>query len=395
MSLVPSQSCYPSVNYKDEWMTAARRPTNRKNQRGGEKTKMLNIGIDIGKRKFQACIKEDDGAIVNELSLSNDSAGADCLLSCVNSADARAVVEATGNHWIKLYDTLTKNGVKTILANPVKTRMIAEARIKTDRLDSRVLADLLRGCLVAESYVPTKEERDWRSLVRHRAYLVRMNVDIKNRIESLLDKYELKPEFTDLFGKGGIKWLESLKLESVDAAILQSQISLLRSLKEQTDLITSEIASIAVESEEVKLLMTLPGIDFYSAMLIVAEIGDIDRFPNAKKLCSWAGLVPTIYQSGNTLHMGRITKKGSRWLRWVLIQAAQSARQHDKRLGNFYDRVAIRRGPNKATVAVAREMLAIIYHMLLKKEPYRGMSQKLASQKYKRMEKIASRWAFV
>jgi transposase len=356
---------------------------------------MLNIGIDIGKRKFQACIKEDDGAIVNELSLSNGSAGADCLLSCVNSADARAVVEATGNHWIKLYDTLTKNGVKTILANPVKTRMIAEARIKTDRLDSRVLADLLRGCLVAESYVPTKEERDWRSLVRHRAYLVRMNVDIKNRIESLLDKYELKPEFTDLFGKGGIKWLESLKLESVDAAILQSQISLLRSLKEQTDLITSEIASIAVESEEVKLLMTLPGIDFYSAMLIVAEIGDIDRFPNAKKLCSWAGLVPTIYQSGNTLHMGRITKKGSRWLRWVLIQAAQSARQHDKRLGNFYDRVAIRRGPNKATVAVAREMLAIIYHMLLKKEPYRGMSQKLASQKYKRMEKIASRWAFV
>jgi transposase len=351
---------------------------------------MLNIGIDIGKRKLQACIKEDDGTIVNELSLSNDSAGANCLLSSVNGVDARAVVEATGNHWIRLYDTLTEHGVKTTLANPVKTRMIAEARIKTDRVDSRVLADLLRGSLVAESYVPTKREREWRSLVRHRASLVRMNVDIRNRIESLLDKYELKPEFSDLFGKKGMEWLESLKLERVDSTILESDIRLMKSLKEQTDLITSEIASIAVESEEIKLLMTLPGIDFYSAMLIVAEIGDVKRFPNAKKLCSWAGLVPSIYQSGNTLHMGRITKKGSKWLRWILIQAAQTARQHDERLGSFYERVANRRGQNKATVAVAREMLAIIYHMLLKKEPYRGMKEKLADQKYKRMERLAS-----
>jgi transposase len=94
---------------------------------------MLNIGIDIGKRKLQACVKGDGGTIVNELSLSNDSAGANCLLSSVNGLDARAVVEATGNHWIRLYDTLTEHGVKTVLANPVKNRMIAEARIKKDR----------------------------------------------------------------------------------------------------------------------------------------------------------------------------------------------------------------------------------------------------------------------
>lgn len=352
---------------------------------------MLNIGIDIGKRNLQACIKEDDGTIVNELSLSNDSVGANCLLAFVNGTDARAVVEATGNDWIRLYDALTECGVKTILANPVKTRMIAEARIKTDRLDSRVLADLLRGSLVAESYVPTKKERNWRSLVRHRAYLVRMSVDIKNRIESLLDKYELKPEFSDLFGKRGMEWLESLELEPVDSAIMDSEIRLLQSLKEQTDLITNEIASLAVESEEIKLLMTLPGINFYSAMLIVAEIGDVNRFPNARKLCSWAGLVPSIHQSGNSMQMGRITKKGSRWLRWVLIQAAQSARQHDERLGSFYERVANRRGPNKATVAVAREMLSIVYHMLLKREAYRGMKEKLADQKYKRMGSLASK----
>lgn len=223
-----------------------------------------------------------------------------------------------------------------------------------------------------------------------------MGVEVKNRIQALLDKYELdcysKHEFTDLFGKSGMQWLESLELDNpVDQAILDSDLKLLRSLDEQIELITGKIASIATQSEDVKLLMTLPGIDFYSAMLLISEIGDIKRFQNAKKICSWAGMVPSIHQSGNTAYMGRITKRGSKWVRWILIQAAQTARLHDERLGRFYERVANRRGHHKAVVATAREMLTIIFHMLSKKESYRGTKEKLQNQKYKRMERLASK----
>ena len=97
----------------------------------------------------------------------------------------------------------TVHGIATKLANPIRTRMIAEARIKNDKLDARILADLLKGDLVAESYVPSKREREWRALVRHRASLVRTSTDVKNRVQSLLDKYELRPKFSDLFGKRG------------------------------------------------------------------------------------------------------------------------------------------------------------------------------------------------
>jgi transposase len=109
-----------------------------------------------------------------------------------------------------------------------------------------------------------------------------------------------------------MEWLSSLKLEPIDKAMLESDLKLLKSPEEQVESITSKIASLAKESDEVKLLMTLPGIDF--AMLIIAEIGDVKRFPEARKLCSWAGLVPVCKQ----IYVGK-------WLRWVLVQAAQKA----------------------------------------------------------------------
>ncbi|MEM3693031.1 MAG: IS110 family transposase [Candidatus Bathyarchaeia archaeon] len=350
---------------------------------------MISVGIDVGKHSFQACLKDDAGRILGELSLPNDSLGIQGLIEALKTREAKAVLEATGNQWIRLYDALEAEGVRTVLANPVKTRLIAEARIKTDRLDARILADLLRGNLVAESYVPSKKERDWRSLVRHRASLVRMGVDLKNRIHALLDKYELKPSFSDLFGKAGIEWLESLRLSPFDQIILETNLRLLKSLREAIDSVDKEIASIALEEDAVRLLMTMPGIDFYSAILILAEIGDIHRFPSPSKLASWAGLVPSIHQSGDKAYTGRITKRGSKWLRWILVQAAQRASLSDERLGSLYKRVAARRGHQKAIVAVAREMLSIIWYMLSRKEVYRGSDQRLTETKLKRMRRKA------
>ncbi|MEM3045841.1 MAG: transposase [Candidatus Bathyarchaeia archaeon] len=202
----------------------------------------------------------------------------------------------------------------------------------------------------------------------------------------------MKPGFSDLFGKAGMRWLEGLRLSPVDQLILETDLRLLRSLNEQVYAVTRAVASLALSEAPVRLVMTMPGIDYYSAMLILAELrGDIHRFPSASKPSSWAGLVLSLYQSrGESLH-GQNREGSPMWLRWVLVQAAQKASLSDRRLGGLYTRVAARRGHQKAVVAVAREMLTIMWHMLWRREPYRGVDRRLTERKLKRMEGTASR----
>jgi transposase len=334
---------------------------------------------------------DEQGRILGEAAFMNTKEGLACLIEQIKPyGDAKAVLESTGNFWLKSYEALETAQIHVSLSNPLKTRAIAEARIKTDKIDAKLLAHLLRANLVAESYVPDKQTRARRALLRHRASLVKTRTEIKNRIHNLLDKYDLKPTCTDLFCKKGIEWLRNLQLEAVDNTILDSDLQLLDALDAQVDKINLEIASIAVDQENVKLLMTLPGIDYYAAMVIASEIGDVTRFPDAKNLVSWTGLAPSIHQSGSRIKRGRITKQGSRTLRWILIQATHNACRNDERLRSLFERVARRRGENKATVAVAREMLVIAYHMLKRMEPYRGVDDELYRSKLKRLQRLGN-----
>src|SRR5215469_4672334 len=136
-----------------------------------------------------------------------------------------AVVESTGNMWIRIHDTLEENEIDTILANPYKTKITAEAKIKSDKLDARILADLLRADLVYESYVPTKEFREKKSLVRHRISLVRNRTMLENKVHSLLDKYDYKSQLTDVFGKSGIIWLKTLDVSTIDRLIMNTTLA--------------------------------------------------------------------------------------------------------------------------------------------------------------------------
>lgn len=225
--------------------------------------------------------------LFKELNFRNESSGFDTLLDCVKGGEAKAVIESTGNLWIRLYNSLEGVGVRVVLANPKKTKAIAEARLKNDKVDARTLADLLRADLVAPCYVPPKEVRELRSLIRHRMNLTRDLTRVKNRIHSLLDKYELKGfDGKDLFGKEGIKWLRIIahELSWVDRLTLEAElrhVELLEQLIEEANL---RIALEAVDSEDVKLLMTIPGVDYYTALLFISEVGDISRFPSASKL---------------------------------------------------------------------------------------------------------------
>ncbi len=208
--------------------------------------------------------------------------------------------------WIRIHDTLEENGIDTILANPYKTKIIAEAKIKSDKLDARILADLLRADLVYESYVPTKEFREKRSLVRHRISLVRNRTILENKVHSLLDKYDYKSDLTDIFGKSGIIWLKTLDVSNIDRLIMNTTLAAIENINLQIDTVSKELAKYGWDSEDVRLLLSMTGIDVFSAMLIATEIVDVKRFCTPWKLVSYAGLAPSTRESSGGEYQNKV-----------------------------------------------------------------------------------------
>lgn len=350
---------------------------------------MLYIGIDVHKKLCNACIKDRDGNVLGELTFPNNSSGIDKLLDEINNRDATAALESTSNLWLRLYTTLEESGIEVVLVNPKKTRAIAEARLKNDRVDASILADLLRANFLAKCYVPPFKVRELRSLVRHRMNLVKDRTKVKNRIHSLLDKYELNFNATDLFGKAGREWLETIKAElsPIDRFVLDTDIRQIEMLDQLIDETEISIAKESIESEDVKILMTIPGVDFYTALLFVSEVGNIKRFVSSSRLISWLGLAPRVHQSGDTNYNGKISKEGSPRVRWALVQSAHIAIRWDEHFNEKFNRIAKRRGNKKATVAIAREIAVAIYHMLIRREPYRFSTEAFAAKKLKRLER--------
>jgi transposase len=354
-----------------------------------------HLGIDVGKRKCRAALKDDRGSIVDEFFFGNNSLGILGLIKRIHSYRTKkcnAVLESTGNMWIRIHDTLEDNGIDTVLANTYKTKIIAQAKIKSDKLDARILSDLLRTGLISESYVPVKEFREKRSLVRHRIVLSRTKTKLANKVHAILDKYEYRTELTDMFGIHGIKWLKSLSVSPIDKIILDTTLASIESIDNQIEVVSKEIARYAWhDSKDIKILLSITGIDIFSAMLISTEIVDITRFATPWKLVSYAGLAPSTRESSGKTKTGRITKQGSPLLRWILVQCSLSAIKYDQHIRKFYERIKQRKGHGKAIVATAKEMLVIIWHMLTKHQLYRYMNRSRYEEKLERLRKIGSK----
>jgi len=250
------------------------------------------------------------------------------------------------------------------LANPGKTKAIASARIKTDILDSKVLADLLRTNFIAESYLAPKEVRDIRELVRYRMTLVRLRSQLKTRIRAVLFKVGERVPTANITGPKARKMLANFTLRDIYRDEINSCLSLAEGFTAQIALFEEKIESQAKLDDDTKLLMTIPGISFFSALLITAEIGDYKRFSSGRKLCCFAGLVPSIHASGGKIRHGRIIKQGSANLRFALLQAIPHLiRKHGGLAGHYY-RISKKKGTKTARIAVSRKLLAIMLTML-------------------------------
>ena len=354
-------------------------------------TPVKYVGIDVHKKMCQAAIIDEDGTPLDEIRFRNDVEGIEnfALKLTTFHDDMKAVVESTGNLWIQIHDSLEEHGFNVVLSNPYKTRLIAEAKIKTDKVDAKTLARLLRADMLSICYVPDEEQRSRRELLRHRLRLVKTRTEVRNRIHSLLDKHGLRMPYRTPFSKKAIAWLRMQSLGFMDDAILRSDLVLLEAVDVQIGFIEEKIAVLAAENPQVRLLMTMTGVGYFTAMLLLAEIGDINRFSSDKRLASWAGLAPSVRQSGEKTRIGGVSGPGNKRVRWVMVQCAHTARQHDPRLRSLYERCSRRGGGKGAVVAVSHEMIRIVFFMLKRNEAYRGENRRLTERKFKSLERRA------
>jgi len=329
------------------------------------------IGVDLHKKTCYITVMDYEGKIEKQIEISTDRDEVRKFFE--KYREAKVVVESTMN-WIPFYENLESLGCKVFLSNPLQTKAIASARIKNDKVDSRVLADLLRTNLLPTAYIQPRAIRDLKELVRQRAHFVELRTRIKNKIHSALFKTNVKHNFTNLYGVAGMEWLRNLELRDVYKQELERYLLTLKHLNGQIEEVSEVIKKTAKLDYDCKLLMTIPGISFYSALMIKSEIGNISRFRNAQKLCSYAGLIPSTYASAEKVRHGRITKQGSKWLRKTVIDAITSGSRNPNRIAIFYKKLKMSKGTGKAKVAAGRKLCSVIFAMLTDQQPFRDFT---------------------
>jgi len=327
---------------------------------------MLYIGLDVHKEFCQACVIDESGRALSNERFSSTNEELDRFLD--RFQDAKFVLESTGI-WEFIYEGIERRGFEAVLAHPLKVRAIAEARVKTDKVDAETLAQLLRADLIPRSWIPPKDIRDLRQLVRQRAYLVRQASRFKNRIHAeILRRGVRRPEnLKTPFAQRSIRWMRSLDIPTVTSCL-----NCLESVQVQVQEINAQLLVEFERRGDAQLIATVPGIGFYGALLILAEVDDVRRFHHPEKLCAYAGLVPTVSQSASSVKYGSISKDGSAYLRWILTESVHVHTRYEpgSQLSRFHARIAKRRGKRVATVATSRKLLRIIYWMLVRHEPF-------------------------
>jgi transposase len=326
------------------------------------------VGMDLHKKYLQVAIVDDKGKVVENSKINNDLSEVDKFFKNVDN-DAKVVMESSCV-WYNIYEYLSKEKhLDVVLSNPIKTKAIASAKIKTDKLDALKLADLLRGGYIAKCYVPDRRIMDLRELVRHRLALVRIRTRMKNKIHGIMLMKGVR--ITDDVHPFSHMYIE--KLKGMNDYRINGYLRIIESLDSEINDVSRKIRLYVKENDIARLLMTIPGIGYYSALLIVSEIGDTSRFPDSYHLCSYAGLVPSTHSSGGITHYGSsITKTGSKHLRWIMLECVHAHISNDKNsnITQFYQRLAKKKGNSKAAVAAASKLLKVVYWVMKERREY-------------------------
>ncbi|HEV2752545.1 MAG TPA: IS110 family transposase [Solirubrobacteraceae bacterium] len=294
------------------------------------------------------------------------------------------VLEATTDAW-QVHDELRPLVADVTVAHPLLVQLIAATKVKTDGRDAVHLARLLAAGLIPAVWVPPVEVRELRGLLSHRQRLVRQRTQARNRLHAVLHRHHLAPPEGALFAAAQRDWWAALPLGATELLRVRQDLALLASLDTLVGEVERELARLStVEpwASQAAFLLQLPGIGVVNAMALLAAIGDIARFPTAKKLVGYAGLGAGVHQSGQTRRTGGITKQGRRELRAALVEAAWVAVRTHPRWRAVFTQLEQRRGSGKAIVAVARKLLVVAWHVLQAREADRHADAAQVARKF-------------
>jgi transposase len=302
----------------------------------------------------------------------------------------RVVLEATGNA-LAIARIIEPHVAEVLLAHPKDVRAISHARVKTDKVDARVLADLLAADLIPKVWIGDERCRMLRRLVSRRRGLVKRRTQVKNEVSAVLHRnLKGRNPASDPFGAKGRAWMLEQELPLDERLTLEAGLRQLDFLGHELAQVDRVIAEQVVEDPDVRRLMTIPGVDVVTASTLAAVIGDIHRFPTARHLVGYLGLHPSVRQSGNgPARHGRVSKEGPAAARHVLVEAAWAAAKSPGPLRAFAQRTADRRGRHVATVAVARKLAVLAWQLLTRGEDYAFQRPTIVRRKLRRLELAA------
>ena len=318
------------------------------------------VGIDFHRRRSVIVRKSAAGEKLSSVRVLNDPW---VIAAAVAEAgpEPEVVIEATyGWYWI--VDWLQSQGATVHLANPSALNW-GKRRVKTDERDANDLIDMLRLGLLPEAWIAPPATRELRELVRYRAKLVALRSGLKAQVHAVMAKEGVLPGVTDMLSQAGNRQLDEMALGDVYTIRVESLRDLIEVYDREVAMLERKIHERVRGDQGFRAIQAINGIGPTMAAILVAEIGDVTRFRSPAALCSWAGLTPKHHESDTTVHRGDMTKQGSRLVRWAVIEGTVRYHGGTKLAADFH-RIAERRGKNRATVAIARKILTLVYYGL-------------------------------
>jgi transposase len=347
------------------------------------------IGLDLGRHSGEAALIDEAGTTrpLGRLEVRRDALEA---FAATLGPDDQVVLEASGNTWA-IADILAGHAGRVVVSNPLRTRAIAQAKVKTDEIDARTLAGLLAADYIPEVWVPDQATRELRRRVAFRAGLVRSRTLLRNRVHAILGAALVAAPVADVFGVRGRAWLATVELSADAREALEAHLRLHDATARELEGAERSIARLVVADPAVRHLLTIPGVGLTTAASLRAVTGDVGRFPRPAKLASYLGLDPRVRQSGQHSFTGHISRAGQAHARSLLIEAAHSSVRTPGPLRAFYLRVRARRGANVAVVAVARKIAVLAWHLLTHDTDYRFSPPSRTAEKLRSLELAAGR----
>ncbi|MFD7408469.1 IS110 family transposase [Streptomyces sp. NPDC059866] len=324
------------------------------------------VGIDVHRKGSQIAVASQGGGIRVNRNVPNGRVSVLGVIGDLPAGTPVAFEAAFGWGW--LVDLLQEHGFEPHLVHPLQCRAIAAARLKNDKVDAATLARPLRADLLPEAWIAPLPVRQRRAMLRHRAQLVRLRTLLRNRIHAVLADHGCDRGTSRSCWSGpGRAWMDQLPLPTASRTVVTDLLEMIDAVQAPIDRLDAELTAAARADPRVQVLTTLPGMGPLTALVLLAEIGDIRRFPSARRLASWAGLTPTVRGSDRTVRYGHISRQGNPWVRWILNEAAQTAKRSPQFVA-CYQQIAHRRGKKIATSAIARKLLTRAGHLLVQYE---------------------------